>query len=71
MFGAVQFSNVLILPLLCVQFIKSSKGIELPSVWERAVILLFVKIRLSIFPFDVWNGLWVQIRPVPEVSLLL
>ena len=29
---------------------------------------VFVKICLSIFPFNVWDGLWVQIRPVPEVS---
>ena len=35
------------------------------------VIFLFVKICLSIFPFDVWDRLWVLIRPVPEVSFLL
>ena len=39
---------------------------DLPS-----VTLLFVKICLSIFLFDVWDKLWVLIRPVPEVSLLL
>ena len=26
---------------------------------------------LLIFPFDVWDKLWVLIRPVPEVSLLI
>ena len=26
---------------------------------------------LSIFPFDVWDKLWVLIRSVPEVSLLI
>ena len=36
-----------------------------------SVILLFVKIYLSVFPFDIWDGLWVLIRPVPEVHLLL
>ena len=36
-----------------------------------SVILLFVKICSSIFPFDVWDGLWVLIRPISEVSLLL
>ena len=30
-------------------------------------MLLFVKICLSVFPFDVWDGLW----PVFDVSLLL
>ena len=56
---------------------NSAKVSELPPVWERAansassVILLFVKICLSVYPFDVWDGLWVLIRPVPEVSLLL
>ena len=34
-------------------------------------MLLFVKIGLSIFPFDVWDKVWVLIRPVPEVYLLL
>ena len=29
-------------------------------------MLLFVKICLSIFPFDVWDKLWVLIRQVPE-----
>ena len=49
-------------------------GSELPPVWKRAANsayhLLFVKICLTVFPFDVWDGLWVLIRPVPEVSLL-
>ena len=31
-----------------------------------SVILLFVKICLSVFPFDVWDKLWVLIRPVPR-----
>ena len=35
------------------------------------VILLFVKMCLSIFSFDVWDKLWVLIRSVPEVSLLI
>ena len=35
------------------------------------VILLFVKICLSIFLLDVWDKLWVLIRPVPEVFLLI
>ena len=32
---------------------------------------LFVKICLFVVPFDVWDGLWVLIRPVPEEFLLL
>ena len=36
MFGAVQFLNVFILTLLCVQFIYSTQVTELPPVWERA-----------------------------------
>ena len=28
-------------------------------------------IFLFIFPFDVWDTLWVLIRPVPEVALLI
>ena len=36
-----------------------------------SVILLFVKICLAIFPFDVWDTLWVLIRPDLEVSLPL
>ena len=35
------------------------------------VILLIVGMCLLIFPFDVWDKLWVMIRPVPEVSLLI
>ena len=51
---------------------------ELPPVWERAadlachlLILLFERMCLSIFPFDVLDKLWVLIRSVPEVSLLI
>ena len=44
---------------------------ELSARIIQIVILLFVKICLSVFPFDVWGGLWVLIWPVPEVSLLL
>ena len=45
---------------------NSVKVIELPPVWGRAVssshvILLFLKICLSTFPFDVWDKLWVLI----------
>ena len=36
MFGAVQFSNILILTLLCVLLFNLVKLTELPSVWERA-----------------------------------
>ena len=52
---------------------NSVKVIELPPVWERVANsdLLFVNICLSIFPFDVWDRLWVLIRPVSEVSLLI
>ena len=35
------------------------------------VMLLFVTICLSIFPFDVWDKLWVLIRSVPEVSFII
>ena len=35
------------------------------------IILLSVKICLSIFPFDVWDKLWVLTRPVPEVALVI
>ena len=57
---------------------------ELPTAWERGtclgkscslglspVILLFVGMCLSTFPFDVWDKLWVLIRSVPQVSLLI
>ena len=36
LFGVVQFLNVLILTLLCVQFIYSAMVTGLPPVWERA-----------------------------------
>ena len=32
---------------------------------------IVVGMCLSIFPFDVWDKLWVLIRSVPEVSLLI
>ena len=35
------------------------------------VIFLFVGMCLSIFPFHVWDKLWVLFRSVPEVSLLI
>ena len=35
------------------------------------LISLFVGMPLSIFPFDVWDKLWVLIRSVPEESLLI
>ena len=49
---------------------NSVKVNELPPVWESlsSVILLFVKMRLSIFPFGVSDWLWVLIWPVPGVS---
>ena len=57
---------------------NSVKVTELPPVCERAAnsayhlsFFLFVKICLSVFLFDVWDKLWVLIRPVPEISLLL
>ena len=61
MFGAVQFINVLILTLKYVQLFNSVKVTELPPARKRAansaylssVISFFVKICLSIFPFDV------------------
>ena len=49
----------------------------LTSAWGRAansanyLFFVCVKICLSIFPNDVWDKLWVLIRPVPEVSLLM
>ena len=56
----VQFLDVLILTLLCVQLFNSVKVAELPPAWERAansayhlLFSLFVKIYLFIFPFDV------------------
>ena len=60
--------------LLCVQFI-SVMLTELPSVWEKAANsadhLEFCCLLRYVFPFDDWDGLWVLIWPVPEVSLLL
>ena len=59
------------------KLLNSVKVNELPPVWERAanstssVIPFFVKICLPILPFNVWDKLWLLIRPVPEVSLLL
>ena len=56
-------------------FIYLAKVTELSPVWEgsansalSSVILLFVEICLSVFPFDVWDRLWILIRPVPGVS---
>ena len=67
MFGAVQSLVVLILTLLWSNVFNSVNVTELPPVWERVVnslyhpvTLLFVKICLSIFPFDVLNKLWVS-----------
>ena len=39
-----------------------------PSYSLLSVILLFVKICLSIFPFNVLGNLWVLIRPVLGVA---
>ena len=66
-----QFLNVIILTLLCVLLFHLVKLTELPA-WERlsSVISLFVKICLFIFPFDVYDKLWVLFRPVSEVYLL-
>ena len=54
---------------------NSVKVNGLPLFWERvaisAVILLFVKICLPIFLFDVWDKLWVRIRSVPEVYSII
>ena len=76
MFGAVKFLNVLILTLLCVQLFILVKLIKLPPVWKRAAnsayhLLFRCLLRLFIFPFDVWDKLWILIRPDPEVSLLV
>ena len=80
MFGAVRFLlNVLILQFCVSNLFNSVKITELPPVWERAANsayhlifkFYFVKIYLSIFPFDVWDKLWLLIRPVPEVSSLI
>ena len=56
---------------------NSAKVRELPPVWEKsansAYVLLFrclLRYVYPVFPFDVWDGLWVLIQPVPEVSLL-
>ena len=58
----VLFSNVLIVKLLYAVLFDLLKITEWPSVWERvansvyhhySVISLYVKICLSIFPFDV------------------
>ena len=71
MFGAVQFLNVLILTL-CVPLFNTVKLTELPPVGKelltRLIICYFV-VSLFIFPFDVWDKLWVLIRSVPVVSL--
>ena len=79
MFSAIQFLNVLILTLLCFQFIfYSAKVIELPSVWERgansAYYLYFYCLLRYVCPsFPLMFGISfvVLIRPVPEVSLLI
>ena len=54
-------------------YFYSVKVIELPPVNPAfsSVILWFVKICLSIFPFNVLDKLSVQIRLIPEVSLLI
>ena len=50
------------------------KVAELPPIWERAiylyVVLLFVLIYLSSFPFDVEDKVWDLIQSVPEANLL-
>ena len=72
------FFNVLILTVLfvrCVWF--SNDGCVATCLGKSSwlslysVILLFVGMCLSIFPFDVGNKLWVLMRSVPEVSLLI
>ena len=46
---------------------RSVKVTELSPVWERAA----KSAMLPVFPFDVWDKLWVRIRSVPEVSFLI
>ena len=45
---------------------------QLPLVGQRAtnspVTLLFRMMRLSVFPFDIWDKPWVLIRSVPKAS---
>ena len=52
---------------------NSAKVTEWLPVGERAANSAYhlVKICLSVFLFDIWDGLCVLIRSVPEVSLLL
>ena len=73
--GVVQFLNVLILTILCVRVVCFSKDATCLGKSCRLgfspVILLFVGRCLSIFPFDVWDKLWVLILSVPEISLLI
>ena len=78
MFGAVQFLNVLIITLLCVRFVWFSKDGWVATCLGKScwlglspVISLFMGMCLTIFPFDVWDKLWVLIRFVLEVSLLV
>ena len=42
MFGAVQFLNVLILKLLCVELFNSVNVTQLSPVWERLVTRLII-----------------------------
>ena len=51
--------------------VMSCRVIGRAANWLIICNFLFVKIRLSIFPFEVWDKLSVLIRSVPEVSLLL
>ena len=81
-FGAVHFLNllnVLIITLLCVQIYlvqlrKLSCHLFGKELLARLVNYNFLFVcydMLSIFPFDVWDKLWVLILSVPEVSLLI
>ena len=70
MFVAIQFLNVLILTLLCVQLFKSVKVSDLPPVWKRGSYLAFhvlfrrlLRYIYPSFPLMFWT--------VPEVSLLV
>ena len=69
--------NVLILTLLCVRFVCFSKDGWVTTCLGKSywlglspVILLYVGMCLSIFPFDVWDKLWVLIWSVSELSLI-
>ena len=78
MFGVVQYQivlNVLILKFSVSNLFNLVKETELPLIGNKLLtrhitcnFFLVCQMCSSIFPFYVWDKLWVLIQSVPEVS---